>query len=249
MGRWLGIGPRRIELACCRSTNDEAAALGRQGAVHGTVVLSQEQTAGRGRLARRWHSPARENLYLSCLLRPPLPPSAVPPITLAAGIAVCDAVRSRGVVAVLKWPNDVLVGRRKISGILTEMNTRANAVEHAIVGVGVNLNSTDFPSDLADIATSIRIERGGRRVRRAPFVDRLLEELEQRFDQFFAGGVEVVAEAWTQRAALGQVRVRSEDGLLEGRAVGLDRDGALLVEDSGGQRHRVVAGDVVLHPC
>ncbi len=248
MAQWLGVGARRVEVRRCGSSNDEAARLAREGAEHGSVVLADEQTAGRGRLSRRWHSPAGENLYLSCLLRPALAPPVVPPITLAAGVAVCDVVRAWGVQAALKWPNDVLVGTRKLAGILTEMTTRGSAVDHAVVGIGVNLNTREFPSELADIATSIRIEGHGRPVDRPAFVERLLDELERWFDRFLEGGVPAIAADWTQRANLGGrlVRATVEGRVVKGRPVGLDTDGALLIEEAAGARRRVVAGDVEL---
>jgi len=250
VAHWLGIGPRRIELARCGSTNDEAARLARQGAEHGTVVLADAQSACRGRLARQWHSPPGENLYLSCLLRPELAPPAVPPITLAAGVGVCEAVNSLGVSASLKWPNDVLVGGRKLAGILTEMSTQGTGVEHAIVGIGVNLNTTEFPPELTDIATSLRIQLGGQPVDRPVFTDALLRALEGWFDRFLTGGVPAIASAWTERAEVGAraVRATAEGAVIEGRAVGLDADGALLVEEASGRVHRVVAGDVELLP-
>ncbi len=243
---WLGI--RRVELASCGSTNDEAAARARSGAEHGTVVIASAQHAGRGRMARSWHSPAGQNLYLSCLLRPHLEPRAVPPITLAAGIAVCDEVTSRGVDARLKWPNDVVVGRRKLAGVLTEMATRGGSVDHAVIGIGLNANTTHFPPELGAIATSIRLETG-LPVDLGDLLERLLERLEQWFDRFLAGGVAGIAESWSRRADLEHPVAVVLDGVrIEGRPAGLDHDGALIVIEDTGRRHRVVAGDVDLLP-
>jgi BirA family transcriptional regulator, biotin operon repressor / biotin---[acetyl-CoA-carboxylase] ligase len=265
---WLGA--RRVDLPVCGSTSDEAAALARAGAAHGTVVTADRQESGRGRQGRAWHSPPGANLYLSIVLRPgalrpPLPPRSVPPITLAAGIAVCDAVRAAGVAASLKWPNDVLIGGRKVAGILTEMSSRgageAAVVDHVIVGIGVNLNlaPSDIPDELAAIATSIAIERGRapRRssdiasgsssdasIDRAAFTAALLDSLEPWLDRFFAGGVPAIAPAWLERAELSGRRVRA--GGIDGSPVGLDPSGALRILDDSGVEHLVVAGDVAI---
>ena len=244
MSAWLGA--LRVDLDRCGSTNDEAAARARAGAAHGTVVIAREQSAGRGRLAREWHSPAAENLYLSCVLRPALAPREVAPITLAAGVAVCEVVNAHGAGASLKWPNDVMVEQRKVAGILTEMTTRGGRVEFAVVGIGINVNGGDFPPALADIATSLRLERG-QRIDLAALTTDLLAALEGWIDRFTTGGVDAIAAAWIGHADLSRrLRFEEEGQLLIGRARGLDRDGALLLVGEDGREHRVVAGDVDL---
>lgn len=242
--RWLGS--TRHDLASCGSTNDEAERLAREGAAHGTVVTAARQTSGRGRADHQWFSPEADNLYLSCVLRPELEPAAVPPITLAAGIGVCDTVNSWGAHASLRWPNDVFVMGRKIAGILTEMSSRGSKVEYVVLGVGVNVNmsSTDLPPDIADTAISLRTALAGRRVDRARFTEVLLLHLERWLDRFFQGGIAAISGPWLERAQLAGRRIRTDSAT--GIARGLDRDGALLVEDDRGKVHRVVAGDVVL---
>ncbi|HTM20379.1 MAG TPA: biotin--[acetyl-CoA-carboxylase] ligase, partial [Kofleriaceae bacterium] len=235
---------RRVDVDVCASTNDVAAQLAREGAAHGTVVVAQEQTAGRGRMGRRWHSPRGDSLYLSLVVRPDILPRQVPPITLAAGLAVIDAVNSAGVAASLKWPNDVLVGERKLAGILTEMSTRGERVDHVIVGIGVNLAARAFPPELAGGATSIALAGGD--VDPAAFERALLAGLERWLDRFLVGGPPAIADAWTAAARLGPVRVDDGERALVAEAVGLDGDGALIVVDTDGHRHRITAGDVVL---
>jgi BirA family transcriptional regulator, biotin operon repressor / biotin---[acetyl-CoA-carboxylase] ligase len=240
---WLG---QRIERrGRVASTNDEAGLLARAGAPHGTVILADEQSAGRGRYGRSWHSPPGENLYLSVVLRPDIAPERAPPITLAGGLGVVDAVNKAGVRASLKWPNDVLVGGKKLAGVLTEMNTRGQELEHVILGIGVNVNAHALPPEIASIATSLRLELG-REVEREDFLSELLPALERWLDAFFEGGVSALGDAWTERAELAGSRVRAgaEDGPVEGEPVGLDDEGALLVEDDAGRRHRVVSGEV-----
>lgn len=247
---WLGN--ERVELDICDSTNDEAAALASRGAPHGTVVMARSQRAGRGRLGRAWYSPPGENLYLSCVLRPRCAPARVPPITLAAGLGVVDAVTAAGASAVLDWPNDVMLGNRKLAGILTEMSSRGQRVEHVITGVGVNLATEHFPPHLADIATSLRL--AGVKVEPQVFVTALLAGLERWFDRFFAGGVPAIAPAWMERAGLraGQqgkrVRATFPGAVVEGRIAGIDDTARLHIVDDEGRSHWVVAGDVVAIP-
>jgi BirA family biotin operon repressor/biotin-[acetyl-CoA-carboxylase] ligase len=234
---------KRVHLPSCASTNDEALALARAGAEHLTCVTAGAQTRGRGRAGRAWHSPPGTNLYLSVIVRTALPPEALPGITLAAGVAVCDAVRGAGVAAArLKWPNDVLAGGRKLAGILTEMSTKGGRVDAVVIGIGVDVDTRreDLPPELAAIATSIRDETGAPQdVER--FTELLLATLEPWLEQYLAGGVAAIAAEWEARADLGRaVTVGTRTGI----ARGLAPDGALRVELPDGEELRVVAGDV-----
>src|SRR5690606_523786 len=157
-GGWLGV--LRVELSDCGSTSDVAMALAGAGAPHGTVVIARAQRQGRGRLGRRWYSPPGERLYLSLLLRPALPAAAIPPITLAAGVAVAEAAAELGAAPRLKWPNDVLTAGGKLAGVLTETTSRGDRVEAAVVGVGVNVRTAEFPPELRGVATSLARELG-----------------------------------------------------------------------------------------
>jgi BirA family biotin operon repressor/biotin-[acetyl-CoA-carboxylase] ligase len=243
--KWLGT--RRVELGCCGSTLDEAAELAREGAVHGTVVIAEEQTTGRGRQGRKWLSPRGVNLYSAWLLRPPISPADVPPITLTTGLAVREAVNIFGVEASLKWPNDVFVGSRKLAGILTEMTTRGSNIETVIVGIGVNLDQRTFDPEIADIATSIALECD-QPVDRAAFVDALLDSGQRWLDRFFTGGVAAVAEEWWRASNVADQTVTFEERgeRMEGQAVRLDQSGALVVELADGTERVVTAGDVNL---
>jgi BirA family biotin operon repressor/biotin-[acetyl-CoA-carboxylase] ligase len=242
---WLGT--ELHELDVCDSTSDEAASLAAAGAPHGAVVVAAAQRRGRGRLGRAWYSPPGENLYLSAVLRPDLAPPTLPPITLAAGVAVAETIASYGAAPVVKWPNDVLVGERKVAGILTEMTTRADRLDHLVLGVGVNLGSRSFPPELADVATSLAIACG-RAETPAGFRARLLPVLETWLDRFFAGGVAAVGRAWSAWSGMEGRRVRVSVGgrVLEGTARGIAPDGSLDVRDDRGHHVKVVAGDVVL---
>lgn len=244
---WLGRAWRH--LPSTGSTNDEAAAWARAGAPAGAVVVADEQTKGRGRLGRRWHSPPGESLYFSVVLRPPLPPHRVPPLTLAAGVAVAEALvealAPSPASPALKWPNDVLVDGKKVAGILTEMSADLDRVHHLVVGIGVNLNARAFPDEIAAIATSVAIARG-EPVSRADFAAGLCARLEYWVDRFVAEGAPAIAVAWKQHARFFGTRVRVTAGrdVVEGVAEDLDDDGALRLRLDDGRATRIVAGEV-----
>jgi BirA family biotin operon repressor/biotin-[acetyl-CoA-carboxylase] ligase len=242
-GRW-----RRIEWrAEIDSTQRLARELARAGAEEGTCVIAEAQSAGRGRLGRTWHSPPGTNLYCSVVLRPPLAPAAVPQLALVAGVAVAAAVAETTTLpAEIKWPNDVLVGGRKVAGILTELEAELERVRFVIVGIGVNLNTTAFPAELADRATSLALAIG-RPVDRAAFTGRLLAALEERYGRFLAGGFAAVRAEWEARSALTgrTVRVQGPEGAVAGRVLGVDDAGALRLLTAAGEQ-RIVAGEVTL---
>lgn len=238
-GQWLGR--QCIHLESCGSTNDEAARLARAGAVHGTVVIASTQTGGRGRDGRPWASPAG-GLYLSAVLRPPLPLADVPPMTLAIGIATCDAVRGYGVPALLKWPNDVLVNGRKLAGILVEAHSQGGRLEAVVVGIGVNLDRT--PDAVATTGISLAEARGAT-VDRDAFATDLLAHVERWIDRYAAGGLPAIVPAWEDRMASGLSARATIDGIaLTGAVCGLAEDGALVLRDPSGRLHRVRSGDV-----
>jgi len=242
---WLGRAWRHA--ARVGSTNDEAAAWARAGAPAGAVVVADEQTRGRGRLGRRWHSPPGASLYLSAVLRPPLAPHRVPPLTLAAGVAVAEALVAFDVVPALKWPNDVLLDGKKVAGILTEMSADLDRVHHVVVGIGVNLNVDAFPEELTAIATSLQIARGAP-VSRAEFAAALCARLEHWVDQFVADGAVAVVAAWKQHARFFGKRVSVTAGRdrMDGIAEDLDDDGALKLRLDDGRVQRIVAGELAI---
>jgi BirA family biotin operon repressor/biotin-[acetyl-CoA-carboxylase] ligase len=229
------------------STNDHARELAEEGAGHGEVVIAESQTGGRGRRGRPWVSPPGRNATFSVVLRPDLPPARAPALTLLASVAICDALRQANVPAAIKWPNDLLVGERKIAGILTELASEPERINWAVVGIGVNVNAAreDFPPELRETATSVLIERGAP-APRALFVAACLTSLERWLDCHAEEGFEPVREAWRARAAtLGrEVAVRTEGREIAGRAEDVDEAGALLVRTDAGVE-RILSGDVV----
>ena len=243
---WLGH--THIDLAVCDSTNDEAKTLAARGAAHGTVVTARCQRAGRGRQGRSWYSPDQDNLYYSCVLRPACAPSEAPPITLAAGLAVADAVEAAtGQETGLKWPNDVLLRERKLAGVLTETSIRGARLEYVIVGIGVNLATRVFPEELRGRATSLALECG-HDIDRGHFIELVNQCAERWFDRLFAHGARALVQAWMERArsrdhGLGRgVTVDTPAGPLTGRITGLTGDGQLEVTDALGRVHTIAAG-------
>jgi BirA family biotin operon repressor/biotin-[acetyl-CoA-carboxylase] ligase len=243
--KWLGR-----ELRCydrVDSTNLLACELARSGAAHGTVVSAESQSRGRGRLGRSWVSPTHKNLYLSVILRPDLPADRLPQIGLLAGVAACDTLREWQPAA-LKWPNDVLVGGRKVCGILAEMEGDTGSPT-VILGIGVNVNAEegDFPEELRRKAGSLLLA-AGRPAERARVAGRLLTHLETWYETWTQEGFAPIAAAWRDRSGLvGQMIQVAEPGMeIAGQVIGLDDDGALRVRLSSGGEYRVVAGDVTV---
>ncbi|HEX6512384.1 MAG TPA: biotin--[acetyl-CoA-carboxylase] ligase [Chloroflexota bacterium] len=224
------------------STQIRARELAEQGAPEGTTVVAGEQTAGRGRLGSSFLSPPG-GLYLSIVLRPSLPSAEIPLIGLAAGAAVSETIEDQsGLRPVLKWPNDVLVGGRKVSGLLVELIPPGIA----ILGLGVNVNAA--PPDLQATAASLAAE-AGRELALEPFMTALLFRLEARYGRLLADPASAIS-GWCDRPnMLGQkVRIATAADVFEGNAEGLDRDGALLVRLPVGDLRRVVAAEVHLLP-
>jgi BirA family transcriptional regulator, biotin operon repressor / biotin---[acetyl-CoA-carboxylase] ligase len=230
------------------STNDEAHRLADEGALHGEVVIADVQTAGRGRRGRPWISPPSASIALSAILRPALPPARAPEIALAAAVGVCEASRELGArAAAIKWPNDIECAGRKLAGLLTELRTDGERTRHVVLGVGLNCNAEplDFPEELRESATSLRIERG-EAVPRALACARLLEALDEWLALHDLEGFAPVRDRFRQLSStLGRrVHIELEPGTLDGDALDLADDGALLVRSERGELVRVVAGDV-----
>jgi BirA family biotin operon repressor/biotin-[acetyl-CoA-carboxylase] ligase len=237
------LGHTIHRLGAVASTQGEAARLAAAGASEGTVVTATHQSAGRGRRGREWLDAPGESLLMSIVLRPPILPRLAPQLSLVAAVAVVDALERTGVTATIRWPNDVMVGERKICGMLPEaLTTREGMLEHVILGIGLNVNQRDFPTSIRALATSVKIETG-----RAYAVEEMLQAvlagLEGWYRRFVEGGFDAVRPAWLGRAQGIGRRARAADGR-EGVAVGLAADGALLLRTDDGETLRVVAGEV-----
>jgi len=228
------------------STNDLAKELGAGQAPEGTLVVAEGQSRGRGRLGREWSSPPGAGLYVSVLLRPPLPPADMPQITLTAAVAVVRALkRATGVAAGIKWPNDLILAGKKLGGILTEMETESDQIRHLVVGLGLNVNNGQFPAELKDLATSLVLVTG-RTYSRLKILKAWLEELESLYQLFLAREFAKILEEWKEyTVTLGQaVRVRQGPVEISGQALEVAPDGALLVETRAGEIVRVTSGEI-----
>jgi BirA family biotin operon repressor/biotin-[acetyl-CoA-carboxylase] ligase len=242
------VGRSLVFLAETGSTNQEARRLAETGAPEGTLVIAEHQTAGRGRLGRRWDAPRGSSLLLSLLFRPALAPAQVQQLTMVCGLAVIEAVElETGLRLELKWPNDIVLKGAKLGGILAESGLEGERVDYVVVGVGLNVNveASELPDDLLIPAASLS-QALGRRVPRWPLLRGFLQSVEARYERVKAGSSPY--GEWLDRlVTIGQpVTVSAGSGKIEGTAVGVDPDGALLVRRSDGQLQRVLAGDVTL---
>lgn len=238
--------PRSLELLqATDSTNLQLRKKAEAGAEEGTVLVADQQLAGKGRLGRPWASPAGVNLYCSLLLRPKIPVQQAPQFTFLSAVAVVDTLKSLcTITAEVKWPNDILVGGAKIAGLLNEMSAETEQINYIVLGIGVNLNMTadQFPDQLNYPATSALLETG-RQVPRGHFLRELLGRLDFYYGEFLEQGFAPIRQRWEQLCPIINRRV-SVNGELTGTVVGLDVDGALCLQLDSGRFERVVAGDV-----
>src|SRR5690349_18440676 len=229
------------------STNSIALELGHAGEPHGALVIAEEQTGGRGRTGRSWHSEKTSGIYMSALLRPQISPILAPLITMAAGLAVRDAVQEEtGVAADLRWPNDLLADGKKFCGILTEMYAEPSQVRFVIVGIGVNVNHTSMPAELAAIATSLRLTTG-KPVSRLQLLVRLLRHLENYYNRFLTEGAEPILARFAEVSTYAcgkRVRITTERESYVGTTDGLEPNGLLRVRRDDGKVALVISGDV-----
>ncbi len=230
------------------STNDVAYKMALKGAQEGVVVIAESQTRGRGRMNRSWVSPRDKNLYLSLILRPQIPPQIIPILTYMGAVSTAEAIAKRFPLKVdLKWPNDILVGGKKLAGLLNEVKAEADRVDFVVLGFGVNLNMGEesFPRELREQATSVMRELG-RSVSRVEFARCLLESIEAWYETLLRQGPDRIIEKWEAVARIqGRfLEVRSFGEIHRGVAEGLDRDGALILRKGVDERMRIVAGDL-----
>jgi len=241
------FGKRIFHFFKTDSTNRVALELGHAGEPEGAVVLAEEQTAGRGRAGRSWHSERAAGIYVTLLLRPKLAPVQAPLLTMMAGLSAHTAVEAvTGLMVDLKWPNDLLIHGKKAGGILTEMHAEPNQVRFVIVGIGLNVNQEKLPSELANTATSLRAETGKAQSRMELLVW-LLREFESDYNRFLKDGVaSLVArfESASSYARGKRVRVTTGTESYSGTTAGLSPEGLLTVEREDGRTATVISGDV-----
>lgn len=240
---------KRVEyFSATDSTNLRAQELGEQGAEHGTVVIAEAQSAGRGRMGRTWSSPAAVNLYTSILLRPTILPIQAAQLTFLSAVAVARTVETVADIQVsVKWPNDILLDGKKIAGLLNEISAEMEGIHYVVLGIGVNLNMTadQFPDDLRYPATSLLLATG-QRIDRLVFAQELYRQLDALYQLFCQQGFVPIRLAWEALFDMvgRQVSVDYGGGLITGCVEGIADDGALLLRLASGEQQEIYAGDV-----
>lgn len=245
--RWLGKS-----LFCYRSvksTNDRAAEIAERGAVEGTIITAEEQTKGRGRLGRQWHSPPGAGIYVSIVFKPRLRPDNAPGISVATAVALADTLDVYLPNEVhIKWPNDVLIRGRKIAGILTELSAEGSRINHVIVGVGVNVNQRagEFPEAIKPIATSLRREVK-RKVNRVELLQQFLKNLEKQYERYQVHRLQKTRSKLRRYSSLigHEITIRAGKSETVGVAKDIDADGCLILETPQGEVS-VIAGEVTV---
>jgi len=240
------IGRRIHAYETTDSTMGVAQRLASAGEPEGSVVVAEAQGKGRGRMGRTWISPKGKGIYLSVILRPDLQLMEIPKITLVAAVAVAQAVESvTGLKPEIKWPNDLLIGGKKIAGILTELNAELNRINYVVVGIGLNVNT---PADKLPAHGTSLAEELEKKVDRLELARALLSHLDRTYAQFLQDGIAPILEDWRRFAGfLGRrVRVALEGRTLDGQAVDVDASGALLVRTDTGLVESVSAGEVLV---
>ena len=231
------------------STNDDLKALAKQGAPHGTVLIADRQSGGHGRMGRSFHSPGGVGIYFSILLRPQCGPGELMHLTCATAVAMCDAVEAAtGFRPGIKWTNDLVSGKRKLGGILTELGLSAKGtVDYAIIGIGINCcqQRSDFPEEIRSIAASLSMVTG-HEIDRAQVAASMMEAL-HRMDSILLSQKQSILEQYRKDCiTIGQEisLLRVGEPVRHGRAVDMDDEGALMVEFTDGHRETVNSGEV-----
>lgn len=245
------IGHKIIHYFRLDSTNSvalELAGTDPASTPHGTVIVAEEQTAGRGRFRRNWYSEKTSGIYVSIILRPELPPAVAPALTLVAGVAGHSAISAlTGLTVDIRWPNDLLIKGRKVGGILTEMSAEVDRVHVVVVGLGINVNHNHMPDELAAVATSLRME-SGRAHSRSNLLVSLLKQMEQEYRLLIERGSAPIAERWARVSSYAhgkRIRVRVGTGEYTAVTAGVDSTGALRVRREDGHEQSLVAGEII----
>jgi BirA family biotin operon repressor/biotin-[acetyl-CoA-carboxylase] ligase len=229
------------------STQSEAHRLVSKGAGHGTLVIAETQTSGRGRLGRIWHSPPGLGVWMSLVIEPQLSLPFAPQITLLTAVALCRTIRRNYPLDIgIKWPNDLLIGSKKVSGILVESSGEDERVRYMVIGVGIgcNLQTGDYPLELQDKATSLLIETGTR-IDRTQLISNFLQQFEELYELYLEQGFAPIRALWESLAVSihKPIRILSGGNWKEGIAEGIDDMGALIIRQLDGKAIHVYSGE------
>lgn len=229
------------------STNIRAKELGEKGAPHGTLVVAEQQTAGKGRRGRSWVSPPGSSIYMTLLLKPEVEPSRAPMLTLLMAYAIADAFRGEKNLDVqIKWPNDLVLNKKKICGILTEMSAEVGYVHYVVIGVGINVNTERFQEEISQTATSLRIEEGVK-FQRAELIAAIMQKFEMYYEKFCASGnLSDIMDGYNAILVNKdrEVRVLEPGNEYNAKALGINETGELIVEKEDGSRTEIFSGEV-----
>jgi BirA family transcriptional regulator, biotin operon repressor / biotin---[acetyl-CoA-carboxylase] ligase len=230
------------------STQKVAHELATSGAKEGTIVVADRQTQGRGRMARTWHSPKQKGIWMSMIVKPILPLNMTPQLTLLTAVAIVQAIEElTGLHPQIKWPNDILVNKKKLVGILTELQAEADQVHSVIIGVGMNVNHAeeDFPEELRKIATSIKLETG-EFCDRAAIIQAILYHFEKLYLTYLEHGFKPIKLLWESYSfSLNQrLTARTLAGVKHGVSLGIDDEGVLLLKTDEGQIEKIYSADI-----
>jgi len=239
------IGRKIYYFDVLASTMDAAMQLGIKGVAEGALVLAESQTKGKGRLGRSWFSPKYKGIYLSLLLKPKILPAGASILTLLAAVSICEAIKEiTGLDARIKWPNDILIGHKKLGGILTELSAEMDEINFVIIGIGLNVNNDK--KTLVSAATSLK-EQKRENINRIYLLQEILRRIEANYLLFQEKGAQPIIEKWRDYGiTLGRrVKVYCQEEHIEGNAIDIDADGGLLVRKDSGVTLKVMAGDVV----
>lgn len=244
-GGWAGA--KVVYFEETDSTNTRAKEAGDKGCEHGTLFVAERQAAGKGRRGRGWESPAGTSIYMTLLLRPDILPAKAPQLTLLMAVAVVQGIRKvTGINCQIKWPNDIVLHGRKVCGILTEMSTEIDYINHVVIGVGINVNQETFPEEIRDRAASLKSELGGS-IRRSELIAAVMKSFEECYDIFLKtedlSGVRKLYDSLLVNKDR-KVRVLEPGNEYEAHALGISETGELLVRTGDGRVKSVFAGEV-----
>jgi BirA family transcriptional regulator, biotin operon repressor / biotin---[acetyl-CoA-carboxylase] ligase len=233
------------------STQKVAHRLATEGVIDGTVVVADEQTLGRGRMDRRWHSPKYTGVWMSIILRPNLPLQKAPQLTLVTAVAVVQAIEEiTGLLPQIKWPNDILINGKKVTGILTELQADSDRINAVIIGIGINVNQkrADFPEEIQQIATSLAVE-SEQTISRAALMQTVFDRLEKLYLIYLKSSFHPIKLLWESYAlSVGKdIIARTITGDIKGKALGITDDGVLKIEQDNGEISHIYSADILIN--
>ncbi len=243
------IGTKIAAYLSVASTNISAQKLADQGATEGTIIVSEQQTKGKGRFSRHWHSIVKKGIYCSIILRPNFKPEDAPGLSLMTAVAMADTCAEFTKATVqIKWPNDILLNRKKTAGILTELSAEKNKINHVIVGIGMNINhdANDFPFELKETATSVALENCSH-INRVQFLQKFLVNFENLYTQYKHDRLASMLTKLRDYSSLigTQIQLASGNDIIDGKVLDINQDGALLL-DCDGEIKTICSGEVTV---